>query len=328
RREAAYDVVDSCAVDGICGTVCPVGIDTGAMVKKRRPHGRTSTLVANIAARNMHTVRSAARSMLRLARFIGAAGSHRLPGVVASGPVAASRGDTCDLLYVPTCISATFRHESAVRSLHDTILMLAQGAGLRLRVLSKTDGCCGQPLSSQGYEGAAASTSSILLKDIQRVLAGRAVPVMLDASTCASALASAARTEGVTVIDQIGFAELILPYLSIEKSTRPLVIHPGCGVAKQGNTDRLIAIASQLSSNVIVPPSAACCGMGGMHGIKHPEVVKAATADERTEILTHHAYDVSAIGISVNTICESALSQHIGIPFKGPVEVIAELLKY
>ncbi|MBU3679032.1 MAG: FAD-binding oxidoreductase [Candidatus Kapabacteria bacterium] len=328
KNEAKFDVVDSCAVDGICATVCPVGIDTGSLVKKRRNHGRISQEIAGIAARNMHSVRLAARMMLRIGRFVGAARSTRLHGLSVPQRIATSKTDTYDLLYVPTCVSAICRHDSSERSLQETILMLARVAGIRISTLSQTDGCCGQPLSSQGLHEAAEFTSATLMRDIRIALAGRSVPVLLDTSTCAAAIARAARAEGITIIDQVGFAELLLPRLPIEQTSKTLVVHPGCGAAKLGTADRLVAIARQLSSNVILPPSAACCGMGGMHGLAYPNVVQAATAEERTEISSHPSYDASTIGISVNTLCESALSVSIGIPFKGLMEAIAEVLRY
>jgi hypothetical protein len=50
--------------------------------------------------------------------------------------------------------------------------------------------------------------------------------------------------------------------------------------------------------------------------------VTAATAAQRIEILAHPSYDQNAIGISLNTLCESALSSTTGVRFKGLVEVV------
>jgi D-lactate dehydrogenase len=32
----SYAGIDTCALDGLCGTACPVGIDTGKFIKKLR----------------------------------------------------------------------------------------------------------------------------------------------------------------------------------------------------------------------------------------------------------------------------------------------------
>ena len=35
-REYGYDGLDTCAADGMCQTACPVGINTGELVKRLR----------------------------------------------------------------------------------------------------------------------------------------------------------------------------------------------------------------------------------------------------------------------------------------------------
>ena len=64
--------------------------------------------------------------------------------------------------------------------------------------------------------------------------------------------------------------------------------------------------------------------MGGSHGLAHPEIVAAATTPEKDEISAHQMQEPSTVGISVNTLCESALSSMLGIPFKGLVEILWE----
>src|SRR3546814_13971021 len=49
-----YDGLDTCAVDGLCSTACPVDINTGSLVKRLRKenHGKDSNRLALIVARN------------------------------------------------------------------------------------------------------------------------------------------------------------------------------------------------------------------------------------------------------------------------------------
>ena len=322
EAQARYDVVDSCAVDGICASVCPVGIDTGAMVKQRRRRLRRGTQpLASVLARNMHYMRSLSRLMLRLRAGSIMPGAGLVRSLKAPNRSTTPISAEIDLLYVPTCVSATFVHSSSPHSMQRMIIDLAHRAGLRVHVLDNSSGCCGQPLSSQGYIEAAAASGNVLLDDIQR-LAGSHVPVFLDASTCASALRQMAHERGVDVIDQVGFVEMVLPRIPVAQTDQPLVVHAGCGTAKQGTTDRVVAIAERLSSSVIIPPSAACCGMGGIHGLMHPDVVTSALAHERVEIYSHPTCTADAIGVSQNTLCESALSASIGVPFMGLVELV------
>ena len=325
NKEARFDVTDSCAVDGMCATVCPVGIDTGAFVKQRRRRQRRSTqALARMVAGNMHLARLGARTMMRLRALTILPGANLVRSLRAAEPTVSNRLDEFDLIYVPTCVSAAVRHGASSRSMQQMILDLAEVAGLRIRVLADSTGCCGQPLSSQGYPDAAATSQERLLKDIKQLLGTRPVPVLLDTTTCAAAIAEQARKDGLEIIDQVGFAELVLSRCSIVPSSRPLVVHAGCGAAKQGNADRLITLAHRLSSSVIVPPSAACCGMGGSHGLQHPLVVASATSAECEEIHAHPDFRSDATGVSLNTLCESALSSTSGVPFTGLVEVVWE----
>jgi len=324
-EQARFDVDGSCAVDGFCATVCPVGIDTGAMVKvRRRSSRRIASTVARVAARNMHRMRSLSRLMLRMRSISMMPGAHLLKGLSAAAQVRPMTSTDAELVYIPTCVSRTFGHAASKHSLPEMITELAAAAGLRIRVMTDSRGCCGQPLSSQGFTDAAAESAHLLLNDVARLCGDQNVPVLLDASTCSAALRTIALERGIDIIDQVGFVEMVMTRLDIPRKDQPLVIHAGCGAAKQGSADRLIAIANKLSSTVIVPPSATCCGMGGTHGLLHPEVVVAATTAQRTEIHSDPRVAANAIGISLNTLCESALSNQIGIPYRGLVEIVWE----
>ncbi len=322
---AQYDVIDSCAVDGMCATVCPVGIDTGALVKQRRRlKKQPMAALAAIAARNMHRLRGLTRGLVRMRGLTALPGSHLVRNLGVPQRKYRGSDGLCDLIIAPTCVSQTLQHDATKVPLVDMIIDIAHHAGLRVDVLEQTRGCCGQPLSSQGFTDAAAFSMQLLLSDFHRLCQGRNVPVFIDTTTCAAAIVETARQQGVTIIDQVGFAELILSRCSISQTAQPLILHPGCGSAKFGTSERLKTLAHRLSSQVFVPPSAACCGMGGSHGLAHPEIVAAATTPEKDEISAHQMQEPSTVGISVNTLCESALSSMLGIPFKGLVEILWE----
>lgn len=68
-----YDAVDTCAGDSTCMLACPVGIDTGAMMKGFRSlrHSPREERIATLTARHFRLVESAAR--LAVARRTGSA---------------------------------------------------------------------------------------------------------------------------------------------------------------------------------------------------------------------------------------------------------------
>ena len=66
-REYEYDGLETCAADGSCKLACPVGIDTGKLVKglRERQHGARAERVALEVARRWALVERAARAGLR-----------------------------------------------------------------------------------------------------------------------------------------------------------------------------------------------------------------------------------------------------------------------
>src|SRR5699024_6452012 len=50
ERDYEYEGIETCAADGMCGTACPVLIDTGTLVKRLRREQRNPVLGAGWAA--------------------------------------------------------------------------------------------------------------------------------------------------------------------------------------------------------------------------------------------------------------------------------------
>lgn len=61
-----YDGIDTCAVDGLCATACPVDINTGDLIKRlrRENHSAFQNKIALIAAKNFGLLESCARFFL------------------------------------------------------------------------------------------------------------------------------------------------------------------------------------------------------------------------------------------------------------------------
>ncbi len=67
-EEYEYDSLETCAADGSCQLACPVGIDTGALVKelRREGHGERAEAAALAAAKRWKVVEAGSRLGLRL----------------------------------------------------------------------------------------------------------------------------------------------------------------------------------------------------------------------------------------------------------------------
>ena len=66
EEESWYAAVDTCAVDGMCSTACPLGIDTGALVKRQRAGdaGAAERAAWDLAARQWRSVSRLAGAVL------------------------------------------------------------------------------------------------------------------------------------------------------------------------------------------------------------------------------------------------------------------------
>ena len=79
-----YDAIDTCAVDGLCATACPVDINTGDLIKRlrRENHSSFQNKMALIAAKNFGILESGARFFLNaghgINKVFGKNSMHRL----------------------------------------------------------------------------------------------------------------------------------------------------------------------------------------------------------------------------------------------------------
>jgi len=66
-KQYQYDGLDTCAVDGMCATACPVDINTGDLVKRlrRENHSSFSNGVALFVAKNFLLVERITRFALK-----------------------------------------------------------------------------------------------------------------------------------------------------------------------------------------------------------------------------------------------------------------------
>jgi D-lactate dehydrogenase len=113
-EEYEYDAVETCATDGSCQLACPLGIDTGRMVKELRVarHGERAERAALMAAKRWGAVERLSRAGLKIAgplvrrtkrgrglpgpgRWGGAGGAHppHHPGGAGGGPPPDNSGE-------------------------------------------------------------------------------------------------------------------------------------------------------------------------------------------------------------------------------------------
>ncbi|MCI9886980.1 FAD-binding oxidoreductase [Micrococcales bacterium 31B] len=362
-RDYDYAGLDTCAVDGLCQSACPVSINTGDLVKRLRGEGRGP--VERAAAKAVGTRWSAVGGVASLAL----SAATKLPAPLVTGPNALARRllgaevvpqwsadlpgggasrarpqpqGVPDVVYLPACIGRMFGAAPGHDAVQDSFLALCERVGITAQVPEGIDAlCCGTPAASKGYAEAARAMRELALTSLLRASLGGAVPVVCDASSCTEALVSAAGEAGpegvpaLRVIDVVQYtAEHVLPRLrehapqssATDARLDRLVLHPTCSSQKLGIAAHLREVAQAAAREVVIPDDWGCCAFAGDRGMLHPELTAAATAPEAAAIARLDAAAApGAVGYaSCSRTCEIGLSRATGAEYVHVITALEE----
>ena len=351
--EADFDFegLDTCAADGLCATGCPVGIDTGVLVKHLRSerHLPFAHRVADWAARHFATVERAVRIGLRAGgvaeRVLGGravTAISRLPGVVlrrrtprwlapmpgpASGRLPSPDRAGAAAVYFPSCVSRTMGRlpgEPEGPSLAHTLVEVAARGGKPVWLPDDVEGhCCGVPFSSKGYVRAHRTAVNATVERFWAWSDGGRLPIVVDTSPCSHGLRTCrdalsrenqARFDALTIVDSVEFAaRALLPALTVRRRLGRVVVHPVCAVVKMDLAGDLQRIASACADEVVIPEDAGCCGFAGDRGWLVPELAASATRREAAAVSS-----VRADGfVSSSRTCEVGLTRATGHVYRS-----------
>ncbi len=320
-----YDAVETCAADGTCALACPVGIDTGELIKlvRRREHGERTERAARLAAEQFATVERATRGALRAGGRAVQAWRPSIPSAAPSRlPFTLREG--ANAVYLPACVNRIFgnaRAAAAHPTLPEALVAVSQRAGLPVWIPDGVRGhCCGLPWSSKGFEEGNALMAERTAASIRDWSGDGALPVIIDASSCTHAL----READVTVLDSVEWVhDHLLPRLELPRKLATITVHPNCSAGHLGLGPKLTAIAERLAEEVVMPPFTSCCGMAGDRGWIHPELPASALRDTVRD-LDGRRLDAC---VSSNRTCEAALQDVTGRDYRSFVLVLEELTR-
>jgi D-lactate dehydrogenase len=332
-EEYEYDSLETCAADGSCQLACPVGIDTGLLVKELRKQRHTERAegTALATAKRWRGVEKASRAGLRaggpLARRTKR--GKGLPGPAPSSLPATSR-DGAAAVYVPSCTNRIFAGSPA-----GALVEASHRAGLPVWIPTEVTGsCCGLPWSSKGFDKAHRHKANEMVTRFWAWSEEGELPVVIDAASCTQAVTypgdgvlseeNADRLAQLEILDSVAWAhDRLLPSLEIKDKLGSATVHPTCATRHLGLAPRLRAVAGLLADDVYVPPSSTCCGFAGDRGISHPELTAAATSPQANELADR---DFDAY-LSSNRTCEIGLSRATGEPYESVVCLLERLTR-
>ena len=339
-----YAGIQTCAVDGMCGTACPVLINTGDLVRKLRRE-RQSALADRAwgsAARHWGAVTKGAAAALTAADVLppslpilasraarAVAGDDQVPAWSADLP----RGGRArhrppprtepDAVYLPACVNTMFGTSGS--GVQESFEKLCLKVGLTLLVPPGIDSlCCGTPWSSKGMSTGYATMQAQTVAAVLSATRNGELPLVCDASSCTEGLIKMLRDAApqVQVVDAVAFAgQHVLPHLGGHPRLQSLTVHPTCSSNQLGIDEALMAVARAVADDVVVPQNWGCCAFAGDRGMLHPELTASATARQADEIRLRNA-DAHA---SCNRTCEMGMTRATGKPYRHILEILADL---
>ncbi|HET6414039.1 MAG TPA: FAD-binding and (Fe-S)-binding domain-containing protein [Anaeromyxobacter sp.] len=338
---------ETCAADGLCATACPVGIDTGKLVKALRAEARSSrahrvaTWVADHYAGTIGAVRATlgaaavARAVLGegavlgLSRGLRAASGGRLPSWNPALPRPAGRLSPPDrlpgrggpaLVYLPSCVVRAMGPAAGdpdERAEHEAMLSILRKAGCEVhfpRGLSSL--CCGLTFESKGFPDLAARKAAELEAALLEASLGGQLPVVCETSPCTQAMRQHLdpRIRALEPAELV--RDLLWDRLRLERRAGTVAVHVTCSSARMGVGEKLREVAEACAERVVVPP-VGCCGFAGDRGFTRPELNASALRDLRNRLPPG-----CEAGYSNSRTCQIGLSLHAGIPYQSIVHLV------
>jgi D-lactate dehydrogenase len=339
--------LDSCAVDGLCSVSCPVGINTGKLVKQLRleNHSSMSQNAAFVLARNFSLIENLVGFGLRMGnsanRILGKSFMKRITlfmhKLSASIPIWSdklTRPPKCkykypsnpQVLYFPACITRMMGDDIERKDSQINVFMnLSAKAGISVLFPSEVKGlCCGQAFSSKGYKKAYINTIEKTIRSFYKLTKNGSLPVIMDITSCTNTILNCREDLSVPLkkmFDKMNFLDVIdymndwiLPRVIVSKKKENIALHPVCALLKNENQFlKFRNIAAICSDNYFIPLSAGCCGTAGDRGFYFPELPRTATVRESDEV-RESEYDGY---YSTAKTCEMAMSEATGKNYRS-----------
>ncbi|CRM63124.1 putative FAD-linked oxidoreductase [Pseudomonas sp. 37 R 15] len=345
--EAAYHYqgIDTCAATGLCAQRCPVGINTGDLVKKLRSRDADRTKTAEWLANHFSTALQGARFTLHVANgarmLLGAPRLAKLSATVtrlSKGQVPqwtnampqpekairfspAVTDERPRVVYLAACVSRAMGPAAGDKeqmSLYDKTRGLLEKAGYQVVFPDHQDNlCCGQPFASKGYAEQAEHKRQELIGALLHASRGGLDPIYCDTSPCTLRLTQDLGETRLDLYDPVRFIRThLMDRLDFTPQEAPIAVHVTCSTQHLGESQALIDLARRCAKTVIIPEGIHCCGFAGDKGFTTPEL-NAHSLRTLKDAVQH-----CSEGISTSRTCEIGLSQHGGIDYHGLVYLV------
>ena len=341
-----YHGIDTCAATGLCAQRCPVGINTGDLVRKLRGREANRTGTANWLAEHFSTAVQGTRFMLHVANgahlILGTRNMAKLSATMTRAsmgrvpqwtpatpqplqrlhlPKPTAQDERPRVVYLAACVSramAPAASDQEQEPLLDKTRSLLEKAGYQVIFPEQlNDLCCGQPFASKGYAEQGERKRQEMLDALLKASRGGLDPIYCDTSPCTLRLVQGLTDQRLDLYDPVRFIRShLLDKLDFVPQDKPIAVHVTCSTQHLGEAQALIDIARRCAKEVVVPEGIHCCGFAGDKGFTTPELNEHALRSLK------NAVQICEEGISTSRTCEIGLSRHGQIDYHGLVYLV------
>lgn len=344
ERKFDYFGIDTCAGCGLCSTVCPVGINTGDLIRHLRQNKNENVEQrAQWIADNFSTITKGVKATLGTAnlmhRVLGTKlmqtvtdGSRRLSGgrlgkwtpsmptAAESIKLAKQATNRPEVVYLPSCASRTMGPANEAKeqtNLFDKTVSLLNKAGYSVIIPEGlNEQCCGMPFESKGMFNQADQKVNETITMLQTASKQGTLPILCDTSPCTNRLKSI-KTNGLDIYEPVEFIHtFLMDKLVFTPTEDKVACHVTCTSRRMGLEQATIDIVNACTVNSVFPDQVTCCGWAGDKGFTNPELNESAL-----EALRPQVSDCVA-GYSTSRTCEIGLSHHSGIDYQSIVYLV------
>ncbi len=344
-----YPGKDTCAADSLCASRCPVGIDTGKMVKALREeaNGTLGNTIADMVAGGFGGVAKTISTTLNMvdsvhqltgtpfmetaSRLARKATMSYLPlwnkemptGVQTIKRKPVNSSSMLKVVYFPSCASRSMsgpaREDVERAPLPQKTMSLLKKAGYQILFPEKLGRlCCGQAFESKGFMAQADRKSRELSDALLGATNNGKIPVLCDTSPCFYRM-KATLDERLHLFEPIEFVlTYLMDRLKFTQMDVKVALHPTCSTRKMGLEAKLEQLARACATEVVMPEDVYCCGFAGDRGFNFPELNESALKDLKDHVCSCDA------GYSTSKTCEIGLSLHGGIPYRSILYLVDE----
>lgn len=355
-----YQGIETCAATGLCEQRCPVGINTGDLIKKLRSERHTdkAPLIAHWTHKHFSTSTKLVKHGLTINHIISKLLPNDLISKVANGtrrlsgqrlplwlpeipnanhhklPMDTQKQAQQDrfkiadvqhrkVVYFPSCISRTSTSNHTQQALTEVTMSLLTKAGFDIILPKDLDNqCCGMPYKSKGLNQLGDSKAKDLEDSLWQASHQGLYPILMDTSPCVKQ-SLAQFTKPLHLFEPSEFVmRHVTPHLNFEPINETIMLHVTCSTRTLGLENIMIELAQRCAKKVIIPEHIQCCGWAGDKGFNTPELNAAALAPLKEQVPVH-----CRRGFSNSLTCEIGLSHHSGVPYQSILYLVDEATK-